>query len=192
MKDERGTSSSFKLVQSRDNGTILHSAIEKGNIQIVKELLKTPNIDINATDSLGRTALHRAMRLGGDDIVAELLKTPNIDVNTIDHTGNTALHRAAQKGLWNYVQLILAMPNRKVDLTNDDGETALNCAARTGVQTGYDLLLPLLDKDLKNKTGFTAVVLFKEASEKLALKEKSDNRLNAWRAEADRMKRLRS
>lgn len=54
------------------------------------------SVDVNARDSLGRTALHLASSsLESIEYVRALLKQPNIDLNLMDSESHwTALHRA--------------------------------------------------------------------------------------------------
>ena len=57
-------------------------------------------MDVNARDSLGRTALHLASSsLESIEYVKALLKHPNIDPNLMDSESHwTALHRALYSG----------------------------------------------------------------------------------------------
>ncbi|OHT05254.1 hypothetical protein TRFO_27069 [Tritrichomonas foetus] len=61
--------------------TALMLAAKKGYSEIVDELLKIPDIDVNKSDISGMTALHFACRKGDTASVELLLKMPDIDVN---------------------------------------------------------------------------------------------------------------
>ena len=75
-----------------ENGeTALISASSVGNIEIVKGLLKYPQIDINIKGPNGWTALTAASVNEREEIVEELLKHPKININITDDTGSTAL-----------------------------------------------------------------------------------------------------
>ena len=67
------------------------------DIELVKLLLKQPNIDVNARCNRGQTPLMIASmntrRQGDMDIVKLLLKQPNIDVDARDKSGRTAFTR---------------------------------------------------------------------------------------------------
>lgn len=99
---------------SPEGDTVLIRAVNHGRIDVVKELLKTPGIDINLKDSSGKTALMNASEgttvayrrafipanIGftgieegvapNYDILNVLLKDPKIDVSIKDNEGKTA------------------------------------------------------------------------------------------------------
>ena len=69
----------------------------EGYLDVVKELLQHPKIDINLQDRNGDTALMHAATRGRLGVVRELLKRPGIDVNLQNRYGDTALMRAARR-----------------------------------------------------------------------------------------------
>ena len=68
-------------VNSRDeeNRTTLYMAVLKGDISMVKLLLKQPGIDVNNKESNGRTVLHIAVLQGNVKIVHMLLSNNGVD-----------------------------------------------------------------------------------------------------------------
>lgn len=88
-----------KLVQVKslgDGSTLLHLAVNKGNIVMAKLLLEN-SADVNAKNSLGSTPLDIAVIMGYKSI-ARLLLENGADVNTKDLIGFTPLHTAAIVG----------------------------------------------------------------------------------------------
>ncbi|POM68523.1 Ankyrin [Phytophthora palmivora] len=120
----------------------LFRASEIGDVQVVKDLVKDPQVDINwhCTQAYGATPLIAAISNGHQEIVqilleadAELgvLKTPD---------RNSPLHEAAFRGDPHIVQLVLDKIMEKpseeaaelINQQNQFGNTPLHNAARTG------------------------------------------------------------
>lgn len=72
---------------------MLQFAAYWGHHEVVRSLLKVPNIDVNSM-CVGHTALHYAAKHGHVDTVKILLTARDIDLNLTDCEGFTALHRA--------------------------------------------------------------------------------------------------
>ncbi len=148
--------------QQNDAGeTALMFAALKGHLEIVRELLKVPEIEVNKKNRDGNTALMFAAFKGHSEIVQELLKAPGIEVNQQNRWwGNTALMEAAFNGRTKVVQELLKAPEIEVNQQNKYGETALINAINSLSLNSRDIVKLLLDAGadwkIKNKAGKTA------------------------------------
>ncbi|KAL3697941.1 hypothetical protein R1sor_012017 [Riccia sorocarpa] len=102
QQGESSTSSSSAQEQRSDNYSfdlsVFHAAIKKGNVSLVKTLLKTKlhgsariDVEIWGKDKRGSTALHMAAAKGREEILDMLLDL-HPDVNVRDGHGKTALN----------------------------------------------------------------------------------------------------
>ena len=108
----------------------LHKAAHSGNIEEVREILKTKP-DPDARDSFGGTALHAAMFQKNMQIV-ELLIDYGLDINAIGPTnGYTPLHDAVWADNKEAVKLLLAKGARP-DIKAKDGLTPIEKAQQEG------------------------------------------------------------
>ncbi|XP_076764459.1 uncharacterized protein LOC143431533 [Xylocopa sonorina] len=92
------------------------------------------NIDVNMTDSSGRTAVSYMAGNGGATAMLELtLSFEGVDPNIPDNEGNTPLHFAAQAGQTECLNILLERcPDIEVDARNASGFTPLMKAALQG------------------------------------------------------------
>jgi len=74
--------------------TALVIAARDNHVDLVKALMKHPEINLNMQCSYGSTALHWAVIENHLDIVVELLKSDNIDCTRKNRGGNTPLEMA--------------------------------------------------------------------------------------------------
>lgn len=79
-----------------DGRTLLHDAVDKGQLEIVKYLL-AKSVNINTVTTDGRTALHMAAQ-HGDLPVIILLLAHGANIDPIDKKGWTPLDRAMKWG----------------------------------------------------------------------------------------------
>ena len=94
------------LSQKDSNGqSVMHLAVQYGNVEIIKHLLDS-NIDLNQTDAQNDTILHLLVihkKMSALQCLLEHLgktkKLANIDLNAWNNEGKTALHLASTKGL---------------------------------------------------------------------------------------------
>lgn len=81
-------SKTFQLASSDKNDslvqTVLHTAVLADNLKLVKEILKSEQIDINRLDQNGKTALDYAVEHGYSKIVKILFKN-NGKVTSVDN-----------------------------------------------------------------------------------------------------------
>ena len=93
-----------QTARSPENDALLRAA-RAGHADTVKNLLTTPNLDVNAKDERGNTALIEASRFGHDDVVQALL-VAKADVKMRNSDGKTALMLASEGGHTQTVQLL--------------------------------------------------------------------------------------
>jgi ankyrin repeat protein len=100
---------------NNDKQTLLHLAILKNNLPVVKYLLK---FNTNkAKDKFGNTPLHVAVEKGYIEIVKLLLKS-EADVNAVNNIGETPLHKVRNKNIAELLIVNGADVNAK-DVTGD-------------------------------------------------------------------------
>jgi ankyrin repeat protein len=127
--------------------TALILASQNGHLDIVCELLKSDNTDVNHQGEWGFTALMYAISKDHFNIVVELLKHDEVDVNRVDDIGSTALKWASFRG---HVDIVIELLNREdVDVnhqstTHSFGKTALMLASSAG---HVDVVIELLKRD---------------------------------------------
>ena len=97
-------------VYNRYGGTALIPAAEKGHIETVKLLCKTPNFPINHVNRLGWTALMEAVILSdGGKLHQDILKIlieHGADASIPDHDGVTPLDHAKAKRYTKMVEIL--------------------------------------------------------------------------------------
>jgi ankyrin repeat protein len=90
--------------KSPETQALLRAARE-GHADAVQELLKTPGIDVNATDESGNTALLEAARFGHDHVARGLLAA-GANPKVRDKDGRTPLMLAVAGG---HDQVVMAL-----------------------------------------------------------------------------------
>ena len=84
----------------------LCDAINDGNIEVVEEIVRNEEVDINGCDWRGLTPLMCAVRRGHHDILRRVLKAPGIDLGRCDGYGFTALHHACDYNRVSVIKLL--------------------------------------------------------------------------------------
>ena len=164
--------------QTQDGSTLLIAAIEAGNVEAVKLLIRYNANANQGTDAAGQPPLHCAIWNFHIDIVKFLLDhVASIDIHQQDEDGVLPLATAAQGGrlinniddrtiteqdLNTYIPLckkiIALLVSKKADVNaiNGAGDTALHCAATWGLTELVQTLLEQgADKSITNKMGRT-------------------------------------
>jgi len=101
----------------------IHDAVEKGNIEAVRQHLAA-GVDVNAKDDqLGMTPLHFAAANGQKEVVEHLL-AKGADINAKSGEGETPLHRAARWYNDETVKLLIDK-GANVNAKDNEGETPL-------------------------------------------------------------------
>lgn len=141
-----------------DSGLIL--ALRENSMEVVKVLMKSPDINLEARSGNGDNALmiaaYKANRAAVDMLLAK-------DV-AVNRDGWTPLHYAAASGDTAIAQLLM---NRKADLDarSPNGTTPMMMAARGGYIWMVKLLLDAgADATLKNERGMTAIDFAQEGN----------------------------
>lgn len=132
---------------------------ESGQYSIM-EVLKERGVDVNKTDSAGKTALMFAAEAGYVECVNWLIGY-GADVYKTDKTGSTALsHASAQRRDMCIQALLEAGSHECVDKPNLNGQTPLMLAARSerdNIQCLQHLLNAGADINMKDMLGYTAL-----------------------------------
>jgi len=136
---------------------------KKGNIGVVKLLLKLPNLDLNLQDKSGMTALLHATRRGQWQAVSLLLDEPSLNVNLQDDSGWSSLMIASRKG--KMVDQFLERKDINLNLMDNEMDlSALILASKYGHPEAVDSLLYHDTLDLsaltsKGETQFESALL---------------------------------
>ncbi|MCW8400033.1 ankyrin repeat domain-containing protein [Legionella sp. PATHC038] len=101
---------------------------------IVKMLLKTPGIDINACTATSEPILFWATSIGDVAVLELFLADPKLNPNQQDNIGYTALHDAVERGHLSCVKRLLQDKRVDSSIVNKRGETAADLVSfRRGV-----------------------------------------------------------
>ena len=111
--------------------------------KIVKELLKSPDIDVNIRSRNYNTALTFASNNGSINIVKQLLQRDDIDVNAKSSYGYSALHLACHENFGDIVDELLKHKDIDVNTQTDRGATPLSTAC---IQNNKEIALKLLQR----------------------------------------------
>jgi ankyrin repeat protein len=131
-----------------DASALMHAA-EKNNAGVVRELLRCPNIDVNAEDGVDReTALWRAAGAGHEPVVKLLLSHPDVDVNAKDVSRRSPLTYALLRKQRHTAKLLLESPRTERNSRDFNGNTPLMLAVREGYADVVDTLLAYDDVDI--------------------------------------------
>lgn len=136
--------------------TMLHSAAEMGNLDMVKFLI-AHGAHPDVTSGAGNTPLHRAV-LAGNPAVVKYLLEHGADPDAANMMGNTPLHFAAARNM-REISVLLIRKGADVNAANKAGNTPLHQAVRFPGK--FDTALLMLkngaDPNAANNSGFTAL-----------------------------------
>ena len=137
--------------------TPLFAAIYKCKTKLVKLLLDDSRLDVNKSDSDGRSAITSAIHNECKDIIDDLLKQDNIKLETEDKHGWFPLLLASMFGRLDTVKK-LCNAGVNINKKNKNGDTSLMVAC---IQARVNIVEYLLDnganKELKNNSGENAL-----------------------------------
>ncbi|KAG8176485.1 hypothetical protein JTE90_017540 [Oedothorax gibbosus] len=139
--------------------TPLLLASKLGKLEVVKELLNQPGINVNEKDKNGQSALHHSICKGHLQVVNTLLKAPGVMVNEKDGLhGFTPLHMAIEYHHFDAVEALLTHPDTDIDAKDDCGQAPLYTAAFHGDMKVVEMLLQGgADTYAKTDQGFSVV-----------------------------------
>ncbi|CEI89389.1 hypothetical protein G6F70_005021 [Rhizopus microsporus] len=78
------------------NDDLMLAACRNDQDEMLEDILKEGDFDINYTDGLGDTACHYAAKFGAKNCLELLVHIPSIDLNRKNKEGKTPLHLAVQ------------------------------------------------------------------------------------------------
>ncbi len=147
-----GASVNFR---DKDGCSLLHLAALKGDQEMVKLSLSTPEIDINAAMMNGLTPLHCAAIRGHEAIVQLLMTSPLLTINAEDSRGKTPLFYAIKNNNVNVQAQLIQVAGIKLDPTT--ASKALHYAAHTGDENLLALLIniPGINVNIPEEDGAT-------------------------------------
>ena len=108
--------------------TVLHYAVVKGDLKLLKILLSDSRIDVNVQDKKGWTVLHKATLMGQLEVVKFLVTNNLVDVNAKTFNGKTILHLSAFLGYFDIVDFLLKDGRIDVNVGDEYGVTALDAS----------------------------------------------------------------
>ncbi|KAK2911719.1 hypothetical protein Q8A67_003852 [Cirrhinus molitorella] len=111
--------------------TLLHRASIKGDLQMVKGLIKAGS-NVNISDHAGWTALHEACSGGFVDVAEQLLQA-GASVTSRGLNGCNPLHDAVQSGSYEVVRLLLQFGSSPHD-KNMLGQSAIDLATHESIK----------------------------------------------------------
>ncbi|KAK4197426.1 hypothetical protein QBC40DRAFT_207094 [Triangularia verruculosa] len=144
----------------------LSYAAEEGNIDVIKLLLGTHNVDANSKDSKGQTPLHHLVRSISKERSVEcfrlLFDTGDLELDHSDEDGQTPLHLAAKSygdAALELIKFLLNSGRVEVDRKDNKGRTPLSFAAQCGHVDIVKLLLATdtIQVDTRDQGGRTSM-----------------------------------
>ncbi len=87
-----------------DGFSALHFAASECQVEIIKELISRPGIDIQPLNNMQRTPLHLAAQRGSLEICRIFCGLTDVNINPKDQDENTPLHLASELG---HIQCII-------------------------------------------------------------------------------------
>ena len=146
-------------VESVKNKRILHLACMKGNLTLIRELIKEHNTDVHARDDRGGTPLHIAAACGKEQVALALITEFGCDVDIRDRFGQTVLHHACQEGNIGLIRTLILKHNANVNLRDSFCDTPLHIAVRQGADEVALALITEFGCDTNVKLQFGQTVL---------------------------------
>ena len=135
---------------------LLHEAAMKGDVEVVRTVLRSGVVHKDAADGSGLTAIHHSA-LNGHTPILQLLLDQGANIDAATKGGWTALHYSAWPGNTATVQLLLDR-GANINAASKSGETALHYSAQRGNTATAQLFLDRgANVDAANKGGEMAL-----------------------------------
>ncbi|XP_061164519.1 ankyrin repeat, PH and SEC7 domain containing protein secG-like [Saccostrea echinata] len=116
-------------IRNRDKNSLLHLAVEAGNVDIVDMFLSDDRCQIDNSNDLGQTPLMCAVTLNDMELVKCLMKA-GADIEMRDNTGKTSLLIALQDSNYDIADYLIRHGS-DVNVTDTLGHSALFIAINT-------------------------------------------------------------
>ena len=175
----------------------LLAAAQCGRLEPVRLLLEDTRTDIDAPDSIGRSALFLATAGNHLDVVKMLLGHANLNVNLSTRSGNHPLHVAIDIAAEPILKALLSDSRTNASSSDKSGRSILSWAAEQGhtgcVSIILDATSNLIEaKDIKGRTPLsyaaqyghlsTVRVLIKKGHADPLAKDTSGRNIHSWAA----------
>ena len=140
----------------------LHRACRFRRLEVFKELVANPRVDVTQVNVFGGTAMTISSFVGDLKMVAQLLADPCIDPNRTTSDGASPLLFAAWQGHLEVVSLLLADGRSDPNICMQDGPTPLGMACQDGRVAVVALLLTdeRVDPNKKSKNDQSSPLWF--------------------------------
>ena len=147
-------------VQDHMGESLLHKAVLKGDIKLLKSLRERKGLAMEVKDILGYTPAELAIKDLRADIVAELLDM-GADPNAREQVqGNTLLHLAAIEENTEVMRVLAGWEKTLLEEKNKKGQTPLHMVVERGMEEMVKTLLTYrADPSIKDGNGDTALHL---------------------------------
>lgn len=146
-----------------DQWTPLHFAANEGKTEVVQFLLTQPEIDLEASSTIGRTPIHLASIRGHINIVRALV-TKGANKNAKDFDENTPLHHASEFGHFEVIIFLIKEAFADASLKNKFGYSPSDIAQNIQIRDLFEKLMPSLkqpkeeEKSFYGRTAFAGVL----------------------------------
>ncbi|XP_046550663.1 putative ankyrin repeat protein RF_0381 [Haliotis rubra] len=124
----------------QDQNTILHTACEGGNLNIVKYILNENIVDVDSRNFDNMTPIMKSALNGHADVFDGLVEK-GADLLLVDHYHSTILHFASLGGSVDIVDRILRVDRVNINSTDNQHRTPVMIAASKGHKDVFDLLV---------------------------------------------------
>ena len=139
-----------------DNWTALHFAANEGHFDVVRELLKYPDIEKEPMSSINRAPTHLAAIRGHTNILRALLDSqtkPLCDRNLKDFDENTPLHYASEYGHAESIIYLVKEAGADAFMKNKFGYTPSDIAQNMKIRQLFESLIPRIQQDQSALSG---------------------------------------